>query len=274
MTLTLKMSSTTKTSSTISTSFAANHGSDLAVLLSKVSINWPQDTAGPGPRPFKFVIPFPAKPFTYKNTAGLCWEVRIHSNNVKSYHGMDAVNSYYYDTTKKLGSGCKSASQTRNSYMAMYTYFYGGPDRWRIYQYSYYLGKRQPGFWILGDSDKNFAGLSLPLDLTPFGIKGCKLYTSVLETIAKNTSTSGYLYSYIYVPYTPALVGLWIYGQTGSLDPGRPGIPLVFANGYGVKLGAKPVAQPVSRLYSKGSDTATSGYYSKHYGLVTQFTYK
>ncbi len=275
MNLTLKMSSTARTASTISPTFALNHGSDIATVLSNVTVNWPSETSGPGPRQFKFAIPFPTKPFTYRNTPGLCWELRIHSNNFRYYHNMDAATSNTYsDISIKLGTGCKSASWNRPAYMSMHSYFDLGKNKWRISMSALYLGKGQTSFWLLGDSNKNLGGLSLPLDLTPFGISGCRLYTNILEVFVNKTRPSGGLVGVLYIPYNPSLVGLWIYGQTGSMDPGRPGIPLVFSNGYGDKLGAKPPLQPVSSLLKIGTDTATSGNTQKGFGLITRFKFK
>ncbi len=276
ITLTLKLSSTNVTSKTATNNFASNHGKDVKTVLSNVTVNWPSTTK-PAKRPGKFVftIPFPKTPFIYKNTAGLCWEVRIHSMSTRSSCFLDSAFTNQYPPYFKIGKGCRATGQ---SIPADFRAYLNKADstHWKFYFYASYLAKSQPALWVLGDSSTRWGPFTLPLDLTPFGAGGCHLYTSILLTIPGATDSNGRFTnssSPFLVTYDPVLYGFKVFSQALSLDPGRTPLPLVFTNGNENVFHPFDY-QPLTRLYTINDDTATTAkYIFRNRGLITRFTY-
>jgi hypothetical protein len=137
-----------------------------------------------------------------------------------------------------LGAGCPtdfrvwSNREGRCTGGLFYTYGYTGLP-----------GKRTPVVDVMGLSTVRMGPVPLPLDLTPFGAPGCKLYNDVLSSNAVFSSpsaTDGYALSvWGPVPWTPALVGAAVYNQWFALDPSynaaglaaSPSVMSVFGNG-------------------------------------------
>jgi len=272
-TISLWISTAKVTSATATTTYAANHGSDLTQILNKVTVSFPGATkpASP-PAPFTQVIPFPNKPFVYKGKGSLAWEVRVYSTTSTSVRPLDAQSSS--SSYQRFGKGCRATGQNYDAYNYGYIRTPATPpNTYMLYCYARYLAKQKPYAWMVGINNKNFGSLRLPLDLTPFGAKGCSLYVAPLVVRGGVTSSTGYVSTYsnpIYIPKNPAMAGMKIYSQFFCSDPGRTPLPVVFTDGCAVLV---PGNVPVCRIYSYGNSSATTGSKTSAYGLVTRFTY-
>ena len=270
--LTLRISNAKTTSATPSSSYAANHGSNLTEVLTKANVNFPSTVKPTTPTaPFAYVVPFPTKPFVYAPIGSLCWEMRVHSIQQTIY--MDFVDSRSGD--KQYGKGCRATGQTNDAWIVgMVTSIQSPPRTWKFYQSAYNLGPSQPYVWMIGADDKMWGSTPLPLDLTPFGGSGCSIYTAPIIMIGGTTDSTGYVNGYnnaVNTPHNPTLWGVPLYIQTFSADPGNPALPLVFTNGCKVTM--PTFTPPVCRIYKRGSDTVTSGSVNLTCGLVTRFSY-
>ena len=274
LTLTLRLSSTTVTSATATGIFANNHGSDLTEVLTNATVNWASPPPPPvRPRPFMFAISFPSKPFLYKNTTGLCWEVRIH-NRTGSPDNFDAADVNQYPAYGMFGSGCLATGMSNagecHSYLKM-----GAATAWDFYTEAKYLAASQAGLWLIGHSDTRWGPFPLPLDLTPMGVTGCTLYTAILFAVAGQTDSGGNLTTKgtpLQIPYDPILLGQRIFSQCASADMGRKPVPLVFTGGC--ENFFHPNTMPVTRILVYNDDQATSTTrILRQQGLVTRFTY-
>jgi hypothetical protein len=108
-------------------------------------------------------------------------------------------------------------------------------------------------FGILGFSTTDWAGIPLPVDLTPFGMPGCKWY------VAMRRST--------FIPYTGttaqwtldirddvSLVGMRFYNQGLVLDPGVNYLNAVMTNVGGGEIGLKPAESKITAFDKTPSD--------------------
>jgi len=78
------------------------------------------------------------------------------------------------------------------------------------------------GIVLLGISSSSFAGIPLPLSLTPFGIAGCSLYTDLVVTGTALVS-GGAASLPLPIPASPALAGARLTSQWLLLDSAAPG---------------------------------------------------
>ncbi len=272
-TISLWISTAKVTSSTATTMYSSNHGADLTQVLNKVKISLPASPkpASP-PAPFTQVIPFPTKPFIYKGKGSLAWEVRVYSSTSLTSRPLDAQSSS--SLYKRFGTGCIATGQTR----APYNYGFirdssTVPNSYKLYCYANYLAKTQPYVWMIGVDNKKFGPFNLPLSLNPFGGVGCSLYIAPLFAKGGTTSSTGFVSTYsnpLTFPKNPLYVGMKIYTQFFSADPGRAPLPAAFTDGCAIIV---PGGVPVCRIYSYNNPNATSGSKTGSYGLVTRFTY-
>lgn len=274
LSLTLRLSSTTVTSATATGVFASNHGADLTEVLTAATVNWSAPPSPPlHPRLFLFPLSFPAKPFLYKNTPGLCWEVRIHSRSGNP-DNFDSAGPNQYPAYGMFGTGCLATGQTKTG-ECQSNLKIGPSTNWDYTTDGLYLAANQAGVVLIGHSDKLYGPISLPLDLTPIGIPGCSLYTSILLTVGGLTDSAGKLStqaSPLQIPFNPILCGQRVFSQCLALDPGRTPVALVFTNGC--ENFFHPNQMPVTRILDYSSDQATSTTrILRQEGLVTRFTY-
>ncbi len=215
--------------------FESNHGADKTLVMKKKAIDWPglsMPTNPPAPFNIVFVLD---RPFVYKpnNSLILDW---VYTKN-KLYQ-----NDYYLWYTDAIYHGWYNNGPTTNSPVTMgqgcptnyrnYGFFpYRGGKLW-LYGYSRVKNKKLPGVMMIGSNDKKWGNLTLPLDLTPFGAPGCKLYIDIIQTAISFTdpaSSSGYiLYRMGCVPNLPILDGMSFYCQQLVLDPSY--------NAFGVRM--------------------------------------
>jgi len=100
----------------------------------------------------------------------------------------------------------------------------------------YNLPLNQLGLAFLGFSSQSWGGYSLPLSMTPFGMDGCTLYTSV--DIAQLVPDLGIFGTYIWgtqIPSDPGLLGVYFGMQFLVNDPGANSAGLILSNaGFGL----------------------------------------
>ena len=273
--VTLRLSTAATTAGFVSSTFAKNHGPDMAEVLTRTSINFPA-TPKPAtpPAPFKYLIPFKT-PFLYKGTSGLCWEMRVHLNtSARLGNFLDSANTA--STYRRFGTGCRATGQAKDAYL--FGHIYGNttiPNTWLLYVCANYLAKNQAYAWMIGVNDKRWGGFPLPLDLTPFGGTGCSIYIAPIFMAGGMTDQNGKVDTRInpfIFPRDPILSGRTLLSQCLSVDPGRPAWPLVFTDGCAVLIPKR--IEPVSRIYALSDDTATSGKVNLMYGMVTRFAYR
>ena len=186
-----------------------------------------------------------------------------------------AYNANQYPGYWRFGTGCKASTQTNNAYC------YGNLKQTSATSWTYsiqakYLVANQNAIWLVGTRKDRWGPFPLPLDLTPLGVTGCTLYTSIALAIPCRTDGSGGLNtsgSPLTIPYDPMLRGLSLYSQCACADPGRAPLPVVFTDGCDNPL--HPNTQPLTRILHNSNDLATTA--SHRYlqrGLVVRFGYK
>lgn len=86
------------------------------------------------------------------------------------------------------------------------------------------------GIMVIGFSDTAFGALTLPLDLTPFGMTGCNLLAS-RDASALLLSASGQASWAFGIPNNPALTGIVLFNQAFVYDVGANPMGLTSSNG-------------------------------------------
>ncbi len=90
---------------------------------------------------------------------------------------------------------------------------------------------------VLGFSNKRFGFLTLPIDLSPLGAKGCFLYTSPDQIALFATGPLGIARQKITVPLLKSLVGLRYYHQAFVFSSKANKFGFVFTNGLAMRIG-------------------------------------
>ncbi len=93
-------------------------------------------------------------------------------------------------------------------------------------------------FGIFGLSKTSWAGVPLPLDATPFGFTGCKLYVSIRKTPALY-NLGGTAFWRLEVPNMTSVIGLPFYLQAGVVDFGANPGNVVFSNAGEAVIGGR-----------------------------------
>lgn len=91
---------------------------------------------------------------------------------------------------------------------------------------------------FLGDSNTQWGSLSLPLDLTFFGMPGCMLYTNVVATFVLTNSSGSATWS-VPIPNAPALLGAALYTQGGATSPGTNPAGVITSNACALRIGGR-----------------------------------
>lgn len=91
------------------------------------------------------------------------------------------------------------------------------------------------GILNFGISDKMFGNIKLPVDLTPFGGKGCTIYISTELSVAPLPTTASGLTVTVPVPNDRSLIGVVYFNQFILFSPLEPGLNFSTSNaGKGV----------------------------------------
>ncbi|MCA8970855.1 MAG: hypothetical protein KDC95_13760 [Planctomycetes bacterium] len=94
-----------------------------------------------------------------------------------------------------------------------------------------------PAVLVLGASNTSWNSITLPLDLTAAGAKGCSLVASADFMLPLLTSTSGAAVITINVPNDPTLYKAQFYNQFIVADPKANSLGFAFSNGGAATLG-------------------------------------
>ena len=94
------------------------------------------------------------------------------------------------------------------------------------------LPKSQPGFILLGGSDKTWSGQALPLRLDFMGFRGCRLLTSVDAMLPLATGNGTVIQSFS-IPNSTSLIGVDAYLQYMA----ALGTSAVFSDAAQVRIG-------------------------------------
>ena len=90
--------------------------------------------------------------------------------------------------------------------------------------------------FVLGASNTVSGGIPLPLPLGAIGMPGCTLQVS-LDTLVTASPVGGVSQISFPIPLQTALVGIIVYAQAGSLDPGANPLGLTISNAVAVAIG-------------------------------------
>lgn len=94
------------------------------------------------------------------------------------------------------------------------------------------------GALVTGASNTTWGGVRLPLDLTPFGFVGCRLWTSA-EILLPAVSSQGVARWSLPIPANPALLGAEIFQQGLVIDPLANPAGIVVSNAVRATIGAR-----------------------------------
>lgn len=146
---------------------------------------------------------------------------------------LGAVTVHGFDvpaTATVFGQGCAGLAGTPN------LYFGGGPRLGTTFTLRCAnVQPNQAGAWLAGFSNTTLGTTALPLDLQPFGIRGCTLLVAPEATQLLLTSQNYANWS-LAVPSTPSFAGVRLFVQACQFDATRPG-GLVFSDAANLRLG-------------------------------------
>lgn len=112
----------------------------------------------------------------------------------------------------------------------------GAPETGRTVSFQVQkLPASQWGFLHIGDSRTQWGALRLPLDLTPFGMNGCSLYSSILIQLAAQSSASGASFP-LPIPNDASLNGVMLFLQYMGIDTRANATGLVTSNGLSTSI--------------------------------------
>ncbi len=247
---------TTKTSATMSTTFANNFDSGTPiVVVPRAQIVVPDSPPnGPSsPADFFFTIPFAAHfPWTPAPGRHFLVQVTIHGNSYgNSAFGYPWDSASSPSTARLYGSPATATSGTleRNLGVVMglralthtavpnlysdNTPQIGDSFRVRVKQ----ARASSPAMMLLGFSTSSWGSQSLPLELGFLGAPGCSLLTAIdaAQSFSINTGGTGnVVYS---VPNDFYLLGLHFYQQALILDSGANAFGVALSNGGNAGIG-------------------------------------
>ncbi len=251
--LEILMGYTTKTPSTLTTSFAGNYAGSPALVF-RGTVKLPNLTGtNQDPRKFAVNIKF-QRPFLYAQTRSrnLLVEFKNHSSgnfiySMDACSGKGATTSRLYATPTTASTG----RVTRNYGLVMRfdqpsllgaipkLTNTGVPEINRSFRiHLIQARKRSVGVLLFGLSKTHWGPVRLPLDLGFVGARGCKLYISfdlVLGAVPTGLNGGGTLI--LPTPNDRNLIGKIFHNQWFVLDRPANGLGLVFTNAGTGKIG-------------------------------------
>lgn len=271
----LALSTSPRTTQSISQDFATNRGADYSVVHNGI-VNFPaQAKMPPGPTPFAYAVPL-SVPFSYSSVNGdLLIEAITNgpvSNANTSLFFCDASSEGGGSSSRVLGSAC-GAGTSNDSYV----YSNWGPGMLaRILQYNGPSGVSS--FLMIGTNSPVFGGQPLPLDLAFIGAPGCLLQNDVaLGAFPGTTSSSGRLEFRFEIPMVPGLGGAIVraqYANLGDVGAGNAGNFSMTA-GHEITLATPTPGVPaVSEAHASfvGGPPAVASLVQQGYGKVVELT--
>jgi hypothetical protein len=200
------------------------------------------------------VIPFD-QPFLFPGNVDLSWRVQIWSNNVSPYV-LDCFSDWRNGPSSPF-AGCMHPTGTRN---ALHNATYRSPGNTSDFLGYPWLATPTPGIpalLLIGNSNIDFLGVPLPLDLTPAGAPGCQLVNNILIALATVTGTSTFVQINVLFPPDPSLVNQTYYSQYLFFEPTTNPLGVLATNGRVNRMIPAPV--DVTRIYASGNPGGTTG---------------
>ncbi|MCC6671183.1 MAG: hypothetical protein IT458_08980 [Planctomycetes bacterium] len=207
--------------SAATSTFATNTGPG-AITVFNGPLNLPQSNNPPSwPAPWEAPIPF-SGPFPYARTMGATLVIDILSV------GYTATTPWYVewtgrdtgrrDSNPNAQSSCRFSNGSYNNAIGYRLPIVGG--QWYV-NYQGGLPTGLSGVGALGAQGVggNWGGLTLPIDLGPFGAPGCSWSVSADFTVPISSSTAIYQWPTLNIPNTPALGGAIFYDHAMFIDP-------------------------------------------------------
>ncbi|MHC4512808.1 MAG: hypothetical protein ACYS5W_03820 [Planctomycetota bacterium] len=249
-TMTLTFGSKGPTPDNATTSYATNLGASPTVVLKNTTVKIGAYVKPPQP-PGAFVYRVPlAASYVYTGNGTFCWECRLHNHTSTQSLSFDL---YYHRTTIQLqrgGQGCTASGMTSPANLT------GAVSGTSLTLTASNMPSAGGALLAVGFN-------STPLDLTPLGAP-CALRTDILALLpGKSTGSTATWQGTI---PTTAPDGTAVFLQAGAADSKANAMGLVLSNGL---CALWPYTKrPVVRIWSNGSDTATTGSRQLPYGLV------
>ncbi len=258
--LSVSMGYTSKTPSTLSSSFASNITGAMTQVLSKKKINLPYWTSVNG-SPGNWDIKFPfTRPFTYTAQAGKGLLVDFRKSNSSAgdtytYYWVDAVSSTSYQVSRVYGRGANPATGYVNKGFGAVLAFTrpAGPGAVPALSISglpeigssitlrlaYARASAVAGI-VAGLSNSRWRGLNLPFDLAGIGAPGCNLLVGLDLAVFTSTNSTGNGQLTIPIPNDKSLIQSTLYWQGMVLDPPANKAGLAWTNGLRTITGGQP----------------------------------
>ena len=274
----LSLSTSPRTTQTISDDFASNRGADYALVHNGV-VNFPAQVKTPDVAgAFAYAVPL-SVPFSYSAVNGdLLVEVVTNtpvSNPNTSLFFFDANSEGGGSSSRTLGTPCGAGSANDSI-----VYSNWGPGMLaRILQYN--GPSAVTSNLLLGTSSPTWGGAPLPVDLAIIGAPGCMLQHDVaLGAFPGTTSSTGRLEFRFEIPYVPSLGGVAVRAQFANLldfGAGNPGNLSVTA-GHEITLATPtpgvPAISEAHASFTGGGMPNTAALVQQGYGKVAEFSFQ
>jgi hypothetical protein len=225
------------TPTTMSTTFTANHGTGFTTMF-RGQLVLPAQPGFQSPAPFNIGFVF-QQPFPYQRQSGdLVLEVEMPgpytqnlfyaSIDAEMYRARQGAMSHY-GSAGTLAAGGRPGIET---FVDGSSVVPGGVLRTTVRA----GGPYQVLVW-LGTSNRSFAGVAIPFDLTPFGAPGNHLLASMDALVATALQPAGSSWSVHIdwpIPATADTVGATAFAQAALVDTQANSLGLVFTAGLKV----------------------------------------
>ena len=242
---------TAATNQTFTTNFASNRTAASAgrTVFPRAKLSLPATGFG---SPKDFVLVALNRPYVFAGPGLLIeWSNAATSQNLNGwqvdYVGTLGAGSRRYFGLKCFNAGPTSVSSTQKFVPGAKLDFWTGPGNPNV-----------PAIHALGFSCTKFGPLSLPVDLSAAGAKGCKLYVSLDLLSATVRNATGTARNSITLPNLAGLRNAQFYTQWINVEPKVNALGLTFTEATMIVIG--PVSGINStRLVHTGSSSAATG---------------
>jgi len=259
---------------TPSAAFATNRGPGHFGSFTRKNVNVPatQELTN-GPRPFDAVFPLDA-PFSWSPGSDLCLEVACHGGSGFSpltFQACQVVSSPFGDVAIHQQPACLTSQNVQGQRRSPRLSFSQAPTQGLLLSITAdsVLPQTSVVFW-LSTNGSSWAGVPLPLDLTPVGATGCTLFSGILLSFATTSvpdalNLGAATVSMGVLPVDAALDGALLHAGAFAVDQAANTLGLTFSQGLVALIGPRSV--PMSQVTAENM-TATSGAVRLGFGTV------
>lgn len=275
-TVQLILSTAATQSSTMSTTFDQNHGTNRSVVVTNKVINMPATVGDGVAQPFAYRMKFDTAYTFNGGSGGLCWEARISlQRNLITTTYFDAA--YSQDANPPLaqayfGQGCAHTSQTTVAQLQASSSCNYTSNTGLLYLNGYYLDRSGVALASIGFSRTAYGALPLPFVLpgTATAYSGpCSIYGSLDLIFATTSDANGYGTLTIPIPVDINYAGAKLFSQYLTEDKAAS-VPIKLVTSNAVELQYVPpfTRTPISCSVA-GSPLSATGTVTQYYGYVT-----